>query len=106
MVQVSAQAQKIKKKFLYFRKQNPRKKFLYIFAKKAVLIFQKTESPKKFVKFQGTELSYISGSNFPSLKNKKKLTLEKLLIFREMELYSPKKLNKTPFGETGCLSNH
>ena len=36
----------------------------------------------------------ISGVNFPSLKNKK-FTLKTFLIFREMELSSPKKLNDT-----------
>ena len=38
--------------------------------------------------------SYVSGSNFPSSKKKKKKkkknTLKKLLIFREIELSSPK----------------
>ena len=46
------------------------------------------ETLKKFL-FQETEIlktSYISGSNFPSSKNKKKTTLNKILIFREMEL--------------------
>ena len=41
--------------------------------------------------FQETEISPISGSNFPSSKNKKP-TL--------------KELNKTPSGKTGCLSKH
>ena len=36
----------------------------------------------------------ISGVNFPSLKNKK-FTLKTFLMFREMELSSPKKLNDT-----------
>ena len=36
----------------------------------------------------------------------KKPTLKKRLIFREMELDSPIKLNETPLRETGYLSNH
>ena len=35
------------------------------------------------------KISYISGNSFPSLKNEKKPTLKKLLIFRKMELTSP-----------------
>ena len=42
-------------------------------------------------------------------ENKKKITLEKLLMFREMELFSPKKLTKAPsiqyFNSTTSL-NH
>ena len=38
----------------------------------------------------------------PNSKNKKKSTLKKNLLFWEMELSSPKKLN---IEETGCLSN-
>ena len=41
-------------------------------------------------KFQETELSYISGSNFPGSKNEKKNTLKNFLIFQEMELSSSK----------------
>ena len=64
--------------------------------KKAFLIFQETESPKKLFIFQEIELSYISGNK--KLKKlliflkvtfwawkMKKLTLSKLLIFQEME---------------------
>ena len=36
---------------------------------------------------------YISGGNFQSLQNKRKPTLKTFLIFWEMELSSPKKLN-------------
>ena len=45
------------------------------------------ETSKKFLMFQ--ETSYVSGSNFPSLKNEKKPS-KKCLIFQEMELCSPK----------------
>ena len=54
---------------------------------KAFLILQETETPKKFLMFQETGLSYfqktsyISRSNFPSSK--------KCLISREMELPRP-----------------
>ena len=41
-------------------------------------------------------LKNISGSNFPSSKNKnKKCTLKNFLTFQEMELSIFKKLNKT-----------
>ena len=58
------------------------------------------ETPKTFLKFHEAETlkSNNLGSNFPSSNE--------LLIFWEMELYSFKKLNKTPTGETECLSNH
>ena len=51
------------------------------------------------------ELSYISGNGKP-----KKLvnTYPEKFIFQEIELSCSKKLNtlnKTPLGETGCLSN-
>ena len=36
--------------------------FLILSQKNAVLIFQETESPQKFLIFQETELSYISGN--------------------------------------------
>ena len=64
------------KKFLYFLifqkiklSGSNIKKFLIFSQKKAILIFQETETPKKFLKFQEMELSYISrtyisGSNF------------------------------------------
>ena len=38
------------------------KKFLIFSEKKAFLIFRHTETPKKFIIFQETELSYISGN--------------------------------------------
>ena len=66
------------------------KKFLTLSEEKAVHIFQETRSPKKFLIFQKTELSYISGSNFPSSKKRKKPTLKKRLIFQEMKLFSLK----------------
>ena len=54
------------------------KKIIIFSQKKAFLIFQETETPKKFFIFQEKELSYISGnflylgSNFPSSKKKQK----------------------------------
>ena len=52
----------------------------------------KRKSEIFFFVFQETELSYISGSNFPSSKSKKKNTRKKSLKFWEMELSSPKYL--------------
>ena len=69
-----------KKLFLYCRKRISRKKSLY-FRKRNFFIFQETETHKK-----------LSRSNFTSSKNNKKNTLKNLLIFQEMELFSPKKL--------------
>ena len=52
------------------------KNFLIFLQKKVIFIFWETETPKKFLVFQETELfyisgtSYISGSNFPSSKKK------------------------------------
>ena len=77
------------------------------------------ETPKKFLTFQETKFSYILGNGNPKkllifqkvtseLEKKKEPTLKKFLIFQEIELSSPKKLdtlNKTPLRETGCLSN-
>ena len=69
------------------------KKFLIFSQKKAFLIFQKTEPPKKILLFWETEILksvlYFRKYNFPSSKNKKR-TLKKILVFREMELSSPK----------------
>ena len=47
------------------------KKFLIFSQKKAFLIFRITETRKKFLMFQETELSYISENNFLSPKNEK-----------------------------------
>ena len=47
------------------------KKFLIFSQKKAFLIFRITETQKKFLMFQETELSYILGNNFLSSKNEK-----------------------------------
>ena len=85
----------------------------FIFSqKKAFLMFWKTETPEKFLK---TKLFYTLGNSLYFRKHlseikkwKKKHTLEKCLIFREIELSSSKTLitlNKFPLGETGCLSN-
>ena len=93
------------KKFLIFQEMklpnSNTKKFIIFSQNKAVLIFQETETPKKnflcfskcnFHIFQETETlkTYLSRSDFPSLKNKKKTFLQKLLIFRETELSIPK----------------
>ena len=50
------------------------KKFLIFSQKKAFLIFLKKKTPKKSLIFREKELSYISGSNFPSSKNLKQKT--------------------------------
>ena len=52
------------------------KKFVIFSQKKAILIFQETETPKNFFIFRETELSYISGNGNP----------KKLLIFLETVL--------------------
>ena len=54
------------------------KKFLIYSRKKVFLLFWETETPKKLFIFQETELS------------RKKPTLKKCLIFREMKLSNPK----------------
>ena len=46
---------------LYFKKRQLWKQIVVFCQKKAVLIFQATETPKKILVFQKTELSYISG---------------------------------------------
>ena len=84
------------------------KKILIFSQKKAFLMFRQTETPKKFIIFLETELSYISGNGnskkiLIALKIKKTI-LKKFPIFWEMELYSPKEPNKTRLGETGCSS--
>ena len=76
------------------------KKFLIFSRKKAFVAFRKTETPKpNFLLFQEV--------TFQAQKLKQNI-LRKFLIFREIELSSHKKLfdtlNKTPLGETGCLS--
>ena len=48
----------------------------YIFSKQGSSYISGNGNPEK--------IPYISGNSFPSSKNKKKLTLEKFLIFREM----------------------
>ena len=68
-----------KKAFLIFGKQKPRKNYLY-FRKRNSLIFQEIK--------------------LSELKKSKELTLKKFLLFRGMELSGPKKVNKTPLGET------
>ena len=75
--------------FIYVGKQKPPKNFLF-FMERNFLIFQETETLK---------ISYISASNFPSLKKEKKTTLKKFLIFQEMDLSSLKTENSLIFQE-------
>ena len=75
--------------FIYVGKQKPPKNFLF-FMERNFLIFQETETLK---------ISYISGSNFPSLKKEKKTALKKFLIFQEMDLSSLKTNNSLIFQE-------
>ena len=80
------------KNLLYFLK----KSFCYIWENGAFLFFLK----KTFLIFQEIKLSNLNKKKFQELtfqdrKMKKTTTLKKLLIFRKMELSSPKKLNKT-----------
>ena len=67
--------------------------------KKAVIIFQETEVPNKFLTFKGTKPFYISGNGNPKkllifqevtfrAQMMKKTTLKMFLIFREMDLSS------------------
>ena len=64
-------ARKIKKSsyiFLYLGKMelsNSNIKRLIFCQKKTVLVFQETETPKKFLVFHGTDLSYFSGNKKP-----------------------------------------
>ena len=51
---------------------NIKKKFIFS-SKKAFLIFRETETPKKFLIFQGKKHSYISGNG----------NLKKFLYFRK-----------------------
>ena len=61
--------------FWYFWKQTSRKVFWY-FWKRNFLTLQETETLKNF---------WISGSNFPSSKNEKKIPFRKRLIFAKLE---------------------
>ena len=60
------------------------KKFLTFSQKKDFLIIRKTVSPKKFLIFQETELSYILENGNP----------KKLLIFQEVT-FGARKIKKT-----------
>ena len=62
-----------KESFLYFGKWEPGKNFLYFLKEKLFLYFGK----QNFLMPWEMELSYVSGSNFLSLKNKKKINSEK-----------------------------
>ena len=63
------------------------KKSLTFSKKKAFLMFRETETPKKFLIFQETELfifqetSHISENNFPISKNEKNLLCKNFLYF-------------------------
>ena len=61
-----------KKSVLIFQKmENPKRNSLHFLKRKLFLYFAKWKPEKRFLIFQKTKLSYISGSNFPSPKNKK-----------------------------------
>ena len=70
----SAQARKVKKvlheKIPYASGNGSPEKTSYIFSKESFSDISGNGNPKKFVIFQETKLSYISGSNFSSLKSK------------------------------------
>ena len=99
-----------RKLFLYFREWKPRKNFssenkidptekisvtpilknfLYFLKRKVCIYFRKRRPPKNSLYFKKRnflifqETSYISKSNFPSLKNKKNPLLKIFLCFRK-----------------------
>ena len=90
------------------------KRFLIFSQKKAFLIFRETKIPKKFLIFQGTELSYISGNGSPkklqevtsrAQKMKKKKTLWKIhLHFRKWSFLASTLKNFLIFQEITCKS--
>ena len=99
------------KNFLIFQELSSSniKKFLIFSQKKAFLIFPEMElyilrngNPEKNLYISGTELSYISGSNFPGSKSKKNPLLKSFLYFREMKLSSPKPKKPLLFQEVTC----
>ena len=69
---------------MHFRKWNfvalIFKNFLYFLKKETFLIFREMETPKNFLIFQKTELSYISRNGNP----------QKLLIFQEVTFRAQK----------------
>ena len=68
------------------------KKLLIFSQKKAFLIFLETDTPKKFLIFQETELSYISGN-----ENPKKLLIFQELTFRARKIKQKKHSEKTSY---------
>ena len=70
------------------------KKLLIFSQKKAVLIFQGTEAPKKFLIFQETELFYISENGKP----------KKLIMFQEVTFRARKIKNVLYFGKWNFLA--
>ena len=69
----------------------------YIFSKDSFpYISRNRNSEKKFLYFRRWNFLIFQEVTFQVQKIRK----SKLLIYREMELCSPKKLNKTPLGET------
>ena len=60
-----------KKSFLTFQETEIPKKNYCIFLKESFSYISGNGNPKKFLMFQEMQLSYVSGSNFQSSKNKK-----------------------------------
>ena len=88
------------------------KKILIFSQENAFLIFRETKTPKKFLIFQETELSHISGNGNPKkllifqevtcrAQKMKKNTLKKFLGFQKMELPCHK-LKKHIFQKGNC----
>ena len=75
------------KKFLILQETKALKMFFIFFSKKAILIFEETETLKKLLVLQETKFFYISGSNFVHKKWKNPL---KVLTFREIKLLNDK----------------
>ena len=77
----------------------------YIFSRESFTYILGNKSPENIPYILGNGPFLFQEVTFEARKIKNP-TLKKLLIFLKIELYSPKKLNKTPLGETGCFSNH
>ena len=100
--------------FLYFGKRNflalVLTNFLYFLKRKLFYISESKNRGKiPYILGNGTFLYlrkritfYISGSKFPSSKNRKKNTLKKFLIIREIGLSSPKLKKLLIFQERTC----
>ena len=74
------------------KKKNTLKNFIIFFQKKVFLIFWGmnflAQGLKSSYVFSKKTFSYISGGNFQSLKNKKKSTLIRFLIFLQKKISS------------------